>query len=364
MIQVLTVVCKIEVPDSLRPRLDATLRAFADACNAVRAVSETTGITNKVKLQHLIYRDLRERFGLSSNLAIRAIARVAGALKAKHRKPVFRSTSVDYDQRIFRFREKDWTVSLTLLGGAERFRLDIGNYQRELLAGKCPTSARLVKRGNRDYYVLIALDSEPPAPIETSGYLGVDLGIKNLASLSTGERFGGVDVEAIRDHYQALRSVLQKKGTKGAKRLLKRLSGREQRFMAWVNHTISARIVRFAGRHGLVVTIEDLTGISERVRVRKPQRNRHHRWSFYQLRRFLEYKTLRDGVALVLVNPAYTSKICHRCLHIGARDGDSFKCGHCGYSGHADYNGACNISNLGKCVTLPEHSLACQLVGQ
>lgn len=363
MKQVLTVSCKLEVPSALRPRMDATLRAFAGACNLVRSVAEATGTTNKLKLQRQLYLELRERFHLSSNLAIRAIARVAGVLKAKHRQSVFHPTSADYDQRIFRFREPDWTVSLTLLGGACRFKLAIGDYQRGLLAGKTPTSAKLVKRKNGDYYIQIALDTEPPEPTEPRGYLGVDLGIKNLATLSTGERFSGADVEAIRDHHQAMRQALQKKGTKGARRLLKRLSGRERRFMAWVNHTVSARIARFARHHGLLVALEDLTGIRKRARVRKSQRQRHHRWSFHQLRCFLAYKARRDGVSLMLINPAYTSRTCHRCLHIGERDGESFRCGHCGYSGHADYNGACNISNLGKCVTLPEHSLSCQWAG-
>jgi IS605 OrfB family transposase len=288
---------------------------------------------------------------------------VVSALKAKHNHSVFRPTSADYDQRIFRFREKDWTVSLTLLGGAERFKLAIGKYQRGLLAGKNPTSAKLVKRKNGDYYVQIAHDTVPPAPKEPKGHLGVDVGIKNLASLSTGERFGGAEVEAKRDHFQAMRTALQAKGTKGAKRLLKRLSGREQRFIAWVNHTISARIIRFARHHALVVILEDLTGIRQRAKVRKSQRQRHHRWAFYQLRSFLEYKALRDGVGLVLVNPSYTSQTCHRCLHIGVRTGESFKCEHCGYSGHADYNGAKNISHLGVCVTHPEHSLSCAIAG-
>jgi IS605 OrfB family transposase len=342
--------------------MDATLQAFADACNLIRSVAEDTGVTSKFKLQCHVYQELRARFGLSSNLTIRAIARVAAAIKAKHKHSTFHATSVDYDQRIFRFRQKDWTVSLTLLGGAERFKLAVGDYQRSKLAGKTPTSAKLIRRKNGDYYIQIALDAESIAPKRPTGHLGVDLGIKNLASLSTGERFSGAQTETIRNHFQAMRPILQKKGTKGAKRLLKRLSGREKRFMAWVNHTISARIIRFARHHGLIVVIEDLRGIRQRANWRKAQRQRLHRWSFYQLRSFLAYKALRDGVELITVKPAYTSKTCHKCLRLGTRHGDSFNCEYCGYSGHADYNGACNISLLGECVTLPEHSLSCQLV--
>ncbi|MDB5097859.1 MAG: transposase [Cyanobacteria bacterium RYN_339] len=359
----MTVCCKLDVPTELRPIVDATLQAFADTCTAVREVAEETGTTARFKLHHLVYRDMRARFGLSANLTCQAIARVAAALKAKHKRSTFKPTSASYDQRVFRLFEADWTASLTILGGARRFKLLLGEYQRRQLAGMDPTAATLAKHRNGRYYLHIQVRRVVPIPKPAVGVLGVDLGIKNLASLSTGERFGGAEVTRIRDHHQAMRAALQRKGTKGAKRLLRRLSGREQRYMAWINHTISARIVRFARHHALVVSLEDLTGIRERAKVRKSQRHKHHRWAFHQLRDFLEYKAVRDGVDLVLVNPAYTSQTCHRCLCIGKRAGDLFTCSHCGYSGHSDYNGACNIGLLGACVTRPEHSLFCILAG-
>ena len=89
------------------------MRAFADACTAVREVAEATGTTKRFALHHLVYQDVRARFGLSANLTCRAIARAAAALKAKHKRSTFHAGSVDYDQRIFRFREADWTASLT-----------------------------------------------------------------------------------------------------------------------------------------------------------------------------------------------------------------------------------------------------------
>ena len=90
--------------------------AFADACNFIADVARREHTTNKVKLQHVCYTDVRARFGLSANLAIRAIARVCAALKVKSKAhSTFEPTSIDYDQRIFSFREWDWTFSLTLL---------------------------------------------------------------------------------------------------------------------------------------------------------------------------------------------------------------------------------------------------------
>lgn len=120
MKQVLTVSCKLNVSTAQLPKIEETLRAFADACEYVNgAVPEK--LTNELAMQSLVYHDVRARFGLSSQLAIHAIRRVSGNRKtAKQKgKPVnkFAPTSATYDVRTFSFREKDWTVSLTLIGG-------------------------------------------------------------------------------------------------------------------------------------------------------------------------------------------------------------------------------------------------------
>lgn len=66
-----------------------------------------------------------------------------------------------------------------------------------------------------------------------------------------------------------------------------------------------------------------------------------------------------QGVKLILVNPAYTSQTCHKCLHVhpvkgkSYRNGKTFRCGHCNWKGDADYNGAKNIAALGSIVNRP-----------
>jgi IS605 OrfB family transposase len=184
----------------------------------------------------------------------------------------------------------------------------------------------------------------------------------------------------VRDHYSKLRAALQRKASKGTRssrrrcrELLQRLSGKERRFQAWVNHRISKAIVSRAKATNSAIALEDLTGIRERVNQQphsKTERRRANSWAFYQLRQFLEYKARVAGVSLILVPPAYTSQTCHRCLHIhpdpaqSYRSGKKFKCGHCGWEGDADLNGANVIALLGAAVNQPRGSwLACQLQG-
>jgi putative transposase len=382
MKQVLTVSCKLQVSPEQSIKIDATLQAFADACEYVNQ-GVPPNLTNELAMQSLIYQEVRARFGLPAQLAIHAIRRVSGNRKTskKDGKPVknFAPTSATYDARTFSFRERDWTVSLTTVDGRSRFGLAIGNYQLGLLKGQNPKSATLCKRKDGTYYLNIQLESAPPEPEETTEVLGCDLGRIDIAVTSEGGKFSGKEITKVRNHYANLRANIQQKATRGTRstrrrcrELLKRLSGKEKRFQALVNHTVSYRIVSRAKVANKVIALEDLTGIRERTNQQprsKKERRLSNSWAFYQLRQFLIYKAIKHGVKLLFVNPRYTSQMCHKCNHIHPgqgkfyRSGKGFACGHCGWKGDADLNGSKNIAALGAFVNKPEGSgLSCSLL--
>ncbi len=387
MTQVLTISCKLKVSASQAAKLDGTLDAFAQALNWVNQ-NTPEKVVNAVKLQSLCYREIRARFGLSSNLAQQVCRRVAGARKVAQQKnrPVkeFKRGFVTYDARIFSFREKDWTVSITTVDGRERFELAIGNYQRGKLAGSNPKSATLVKRKDGSYYIQICVEAEPPAQQNTPKVIGVDLGRTDIAHTSEGDNWNGQQLNKVRDRYSRLRAALQRKASKGTRStrrrcrgLLQRLSGRERRFQTWVNHHISKSIVARALATHSFIALEDLTGIRERTNQQprsKRERRRANseaygplaRGAFYQLRQFVHYKAARAGIQVVVVPPAYSSQTCHRCLWLGQREGKHFRCVNpaCGWEGDADFNGANMIALLGAAVNRPGGPwLACQLQG-
>ncbi len=399
MTQALTISCKLKVSVPQATKLDATLDAFAQALNWVNE-NTPEKIVNAVKLQSLCYREIRARFGLSSNkdsvplarVAQQVCRRLAGDRKVAQQKnrPVkaFKSGFVTYDARIFSFREKDWTVSLTTSpplvpppaggwgAGRERFELNVGHYQRGLLAGSHPKAATLVKRQDGSYSIQIGVESEVPELEHTVKAIGVNLGRRDIAHTSEGDNWNGQQLNQVRDHYSRLRVVLQRKASKGTRstrrrcrQLLQRLSGRERRFQTWVNHCISKSIVARALATHSFIALEDLTGIRERVNQQprsKTERRRANGWAFYQLRQFVHYKAMRAGVKVVVVPPAYSSKTCHQCLWIGQREGKHFRCVNpvCGWEGDADLNGANVIALLGLNVNQPRGPwLACQLQG-
>lgn len=197
-------------------------------------------------------------------------------------------------------------MTLTMLKKRERFKLHIGNYQRSVLRGQKPKAAVLVKRKDGSYYLQVQLESEPPQLQESKSVLGIDLGRTDIAVTSSGEKFSGKKITQVRDKYSRVRLPRS-----------------------------------------------------------KTERRRSNSWSFYQLRQFLFYKSIKFGVKLHFVDPRYTSKSCHCCGVIGNRQGKKFSCVNlaCGWVGDADGNGSKNISALGVTTNSPRGSstLFCSL---
>jgi IS605 OrfB family transposase len=204
-------------------------------------------------------------------------------------------------------------------------------------------------------FYLLATCEVPEAELteEPAGFIGVDLGIVNIATTSDGDVLAGRGLSRYRARQVRLRAKLQKKGTKSAKRRLKKRAQRERRFAADTNHVISKRIVAEAERTSRGIALEDLGGIRARVRLRKPQRAAVHSWAFAQLGQFLEYKARRAGVPLIFVDPAYTSQTCSECGHGDKQNRASqarFQCRSCGVVAHADLNASRNIARKGEVV--------------
>ncbi|AFZ43295.1 transposase, IS605 OrfB family [Halothece sp. PCC 7418] len=393
MEQTLTLVVKLNVEPEQADQLEETAQAFANACSWINE-NVNHRLTNRNSIQAVCYSDVKERFGLKANHIVRACARVGAnrsTAKAKGRKVKgFKPTSFDCDGRTFSFREKDWTVSVTTLGKRLRLPLRASNYHRGKLTGQKPTSAQICKHKDDQWYVHIQLKNIPPTPQKTSNVIGVDFGRREIAKTSTNQGWDGKNIQQKRDRFSRVRASLQKKasqgksaspgvspgvyagGTRSSRRrcreVLKRLSGREKRYQKWLNHNISKQIIEEAKQTNSTVAIEDLTGIRERTNQKprnKTERRRSNNWAFYQLRTFLEYKGIKEGIKVVAVPPAYTSQTCHCCNHIGIRTNKNFKCSNqfCGWIGDADLNGALMIKKWGCSINQPGGSevLSCRI---
>jgi putative transposase len=335
--------------------LQETSERFAEACNHVLKIVEQEKTHNAIKLHQLCYADIRRLYGLSANLAVRAIRRVVACmtkLKGKRKRPkVFRPKSIDYDARIFSYREKDETVSLNTTQGRMRIPMHLGAHQRAALLGQNPTAATVINKAGV-WYIHIVVEFKP-TQIEGVGVMGVDLGLKNIATTSTQLRIEGEARQDFKRKRAFVRASLQSRGTKGSKKLLRRLSGYENRRIKHDNHVLSKQLVEEAIRHNCgTIRMEQLKGIRSKTKTWNKHLNRMVAgWSFYQLQQFVTYKAAAFGISVELVNPAYTSQTCHHCLKLGSRNGESFTCLTCGEQ-HADVN-ASHVIALGGAACKP-----------
>lgn len=360
-------VMKLIVQIRLNPtkdQLDAlvnTLRTVNAACNHVSDIAFSRKIWRNYDLRAVTYGDVRARFGLQSQLAQSAIKKVADAYGSgdkKHRHGnahrQFRwNSAIAFDARNMKIFPTERTVAIsTIAGRLTGIRMACADWQADMLANNRFGETDLVYRDGA-VYLFVSVDvPETECNQARNGFLGVDMGIVNIAATSDGTVYSGTHLNHVRNKNLRLRRKLQQKGTKSAKRLLKKRSGREARFARDVNHCISKKLVTEAERTGRGIAIEDLEGIRARARSRKPQRVALNSWSFHQLGQFTLYKGRRAGVPVIYVDPAYTSQQCSHCGNIdknNRKQQAKFACTNpdCGLVEHADLNAARNIANRG-----------------
>ncbi len=330
-------------------RLRETMERFNKAATFVGEAAFEKQTTNYFEIRRTYYREVRDKFGLSSQQATLAIKSACDAYKKdKQRKVRFRPLAgIPFDARMMGFKGGN-RVSLLTLSGRTLVPMVVGNYQDERMP-KAKGQCYLVYR-NRKWLLFVTIEVSEDAAGNPNDFIGVDFGIEVIAADSDGNTHSGESVEKVRRKHNLQRKRLQKRGTKGAKKKLKRVSGKESRFRNHENHCISKAIVSLAKGTNRGIAIEDLKGIRARITARGGDaRNRLSSWSFRQLADFVLYKSQLAGVTLKIVKPAYTSQTCSDCGHCEKSNRKSrteFQCKACGYKQHADVNAARNIRAL------------------
>ncbi|MBB4754506.1 RNA-guided endonuclease InsQ/TnpB family protein [Actinoplanes lobatus] len=352
--------------------LDATLRACNTAASEVAATAREIGCYRNYDLRKHTYQNIKTGHRLGAQAAQHVIKKVCDAYKtltanllnSRYGKPgsrrrrtvetnpvTFRwDAAQPYDARMLSWQYDTRTVSIWTVGGRVKNLAFTGSPdQLKALATLPVGECDLVHRDGM-WFLYASVEVPEPDLIDPAGFLGVDMGIVNIAYDSDGTRYAGAKLNGYRRRQQRLRQRLQAKGTQSAKRLLARRRRKEARHAANTNHVIAKTIVTEAARTGRGIAVEQLTGIRDRVRLRKPQRVTLSSWSFHQLGTFLAYKARRAGVPLAEVDPRYTSQTCNRCGHRDKRNRlnqETFTCRSCGVVAHADHNAALNIAHRG-----------------
>jgi len=268
------------------------------------------------------------------------------AVKFKFR-PTKRPTShVRYDKRTVALRDN--ILMITWSGKRIKQEVKLPKFFSERYSGwKFKAATIGYDKINRCFKANLIFENKAatqPAVKCDNRVLGIDRGLYNIISTSDGFRYASNLIRKVKREILFLKKQLQSKGTRSAKRKLKKLSGYERRFSLNINHNISKMLVNMSYD---IFVLEDLKGIRKQKSKGRILNKWISNWAFWQLEQLLIYKAEALGKKVVKVDARYTSQKCSCCGEIEKqnRKGSHYFCDRCGYREHADINAAKNIRN-------------------
>ena len=364
--------------------------AFRQGCNFVSDyIFNNDFPLNATSLNKVVYNDLRERFGLKSQMAQSCIRTVVaryktvqtqlrkqrvwdGYKKDNHGKDVknyinkdltflwkpivFNRPQLDLVRNRDYSYTKDNKMSLNTIHGRVIVKPIYDGFKQYFDGSWTLGTAKILKSGKHWFMHIAVTKTIDDITMKPKNVVGIDRGLRQI--MTTYDQKGntvfysGKQISHKRRNYARLRKELQSKNTKSAKRRLKQIGERESRWMNDVNHCLSKTLVEQYGEHTLFV-LEDLTNVTfDTVHNRKKEnRYEHHSWSFYDLEQKLVYKALSNNSQVITVSAHYTSQRCPKCGYIDKDNRDKtrheFCCKQCSYMSNDDRTAAMNIQFLG-----------------
>lgn len=383
----------LNIDDETAQAFSNTMFKYRDACNFIsQYIFEHAFELKQSKLNKALYHDLRDKFELKSQMAQSAIKTVIArykTVKTQLFQHPFRYDTGKKDGKgrgiwaqIYRDltwlwqpinfkrpqldlqRGRDWSylsttnqLSLNTLNGRRKVDFVCKGFDQYLDQTKWKFgSLKMLQLRGKWYIHLSATTAIPEFEAEQAVHVvGIDRGLRFLAACydEKGKSilFSGQKILRKRRKYKKLRAELQAKGTKSAKRRLKKIGQRENRWMSDVNHRLTKTLIDHYGSN-TIYALEDLTDVRFATeKSPKDQRYEMLSWAFYQFEQFLTYKANLNSSAVVKVPAKYTSQRCPKCgrIHKDNRDHELhlYTCDKCGYKSNDDRLAAMNIQFLG-----------------
>jgi putative transposase len=203
--------------------------------------------------------------------------------------------------------------------------------------------AKLIRHKN-SWFIHLAIQKDIVEPvIKEQPILAVDLGERYLATICGSDgikpQFLGKEARGVRRHYAWLRKRLEERKLLD---VVKKVGHTEQRKVDAICHQISRQIVNEAKENDAVIVLGNLKGIRKSAKGKRMKRIVSN-MPYFKLTQYIKYKALWDGVPVLVITEAYSSKTCHRCGCRGTRPYQGlFLCHSCNLRYSADLNGTRN----------------------
>lgn len=362
--QQMTITAKIQISATADDKvlLDKTMSVYSDACNYVSDYVFRTHDLKQFSLNKVLYSTLREKFRLKSQMAQSVFKTVIARYKtileneSKWIKPSFKKPQYDLVwNRDYSLIQNCFSVN-TLNGRVKLpyFAKGMSKYFNHIIY-KFGTAKLVNKHGKYFLHIPVNYDVEESNISDICNVVGIDRGINFVVatydSKHKSDFISGKAIKQKRANYSKLRKELQMCHTPSARRRMKAIGSRENRWMQDINHCVSKALVKNNPKHTLFV-LEDLSGVRNATeRVKTKNRYVSVSWSFYDLEQKLIYKAKQNQSTVIKVNPAYTSQCCPACGHIEKANRNKkihlFSCKNCGYQSNDDRIGAMNLYRMG-----------------
>jgi putative transposase len=209
------VIVQVQVKPNNPDTLLEMVKQFNLVCNWLAAIAFNERIWHWLPLQKRAYREIRNRYGFTANQTLVAIRKVAYAYKVKE----YRA-----DQTIFNiigsmpiFQHVYYDDNTVMFYG-----LRMPYVVKEGIKLPRHPQQGVLSYSNGKFYIYQSINIESPEEYKPDGFLGCDLGVKNILADSQSELYSSVELNGLRKRNIKLRSRLQRKGTRSSKRLLKR----------------------------------------------------------------------------------------------------------------------------------------------
>ena len=362
--------------------LKRTIEESTACFNHVTEYGFTSQCRNGVELHKETYYELRKQYpDLPAQLVCAARVKATEAVKSaltwqsKHEKsyqrkvakakkqgkelPTFkpvhaphsRVCPIRYDVRSYWVKWETMTCSLATVAGRMQLPFVVAGYAQDYVGRRVCSADLCYRKGKFTLHIVVSLP-EPLLDTPSQEVIGVDLGLNHPAVLSNHAFLGEKRWKEQERRIFRIRRKLQKRGTKSAKRHLKKLSGKRFRQRRDHDHVLSKRMVQHTPA-GATLVFENLKNLRDTSKMGRGKQNKNvvnkrrlHSWSFAQLYSFVEYKAEAKCVEVVKVDPRHTSQTCSRCGHQARNNRRSqslFLCRQCRYCLNADYNASKNI---------------------
>ena len=367
----MTVTAKIQliVPSEYYELLINTANTYRNACNFVSEYVFKTHNLKQFSLNQELYYELREKFGLGSQMTQSVFKTVIARYKTiqtnQHQwiQPEFKVPQFDLvwnrdyslNQDCFSVNTLHGRIKLAYCSqGMEKY------FDKEIY--KFGT-AKLVYRHKKYFlHIPVTFEVSECSDSDICNVVGIDRGINFVVATYNSKHqsdfVSGKTIKQKRGHYKNLRKQLQQVRTPSSRKRLKAIGQRENRWMQDINHCVSKALVENNPEHTLFV-LEDLTGIrSATEKIKLKNRYVSVSWAFYDLEQKLIYKAMQRHDKVIKVNPAYTSQCCPMCGHTERANRNKkmhlFCCKNCGYQSNDDRIGAMNLYRMGIDYLVPD----------